>query len=304
MKYAYYPGCSLHSSGIEFGMSLNAICPKLNVQLEEVKGWVCCGSTPAHSVSELLAIALPVANLCLVEDMAMKEVVVPCASCFRRLKSGHVETTTDSELRAKIDQVVDKPYKGTVTVRHPLEIFSDEKILPEIAKLSTEDLSQLKVACYYGCLLTRPPEIMQFDQYEYPMSMDAVLRAAGISTLDWDFKTMCCGAAFSLTEEEIVYKLTGDILEEAQKVGANAIAVACPMCHSNLDMRQPEIEAKLGKKYGIPIFYFTQLMGLAMGVPGEELGLSKHFVDAQAIIGNGKKEAVAVSAGEAKSTES
>lgn len=293
MKYAYYPGCSLHSSGIEFAESLKAVSPKLGVELEEVRGWVCCGSTPAHSVSELLSLALPVANLCLVEDMSMSEVLVPCASCFRRLKSGHIETTTNPELKKTIDRVVDKPYKGTVAVRHPLEIFSGEEMLAEISRLATEDLSQLRVACYYGCLLTRPPEVMQFDQYEYPVSMDVVLRAAGMTTLDWDFKTMCCGAAFSLTEEEIVYKLTADILEEAQKVGANAIAVACPMCHSNLDMRQPEIEAKLGRKFGIPVFYFTQLMGLAMGISGEDLGIAKHFVDAQSVIGSGKKEVVA-----------
>ncbi len=286
MRYAYYPGCSLHSTGSEFDISLRAVCPGLGIELEEVEGWICCGSTPAHSVSGLLALALPVANLCLVEEMEEGEVVVPCASCFRRLKAGHHETATRPELLKEVNRVVERPYRGTVGISHPLEIFSTESMLGEIARLSTTDLSNLKVVCYYGCLLTRPPEVMRFDRCEYPMSMDQVLRAAGITTLDWDFKTMCCGAAFSLTETEVVYKLCSDILEAAQGVGANAIAVACPLCHANLDTRQSEIEQRLDKRYGLPILYFTQLMGLAMGIPAEKLGIDKHLVPAGHLIGD------------------
>jgi heterodisulfide reductase subunit B len=259
----------------------------LGVELDEVKGWICCGSTPAHSVSELLALALPVANLCLVEQMEADEVMVPCASCFRRLKSGHQETMTRADVARKINRVVEGPYRGTVKVSHPLEIFSDRAMLAKIAEKATADLSHLRVVCYYGCLLTRPPKVMQFDRHEYPMSMDAVLRSAGIATLDWDFKTMCCGAAFSLTETDIVYKLTAEILDEGESVGANAIAVACPLCHANLDTRQSEIEERKEKKYGLPVFYFTQLMGLAMGMPGADLGLGKHLVDAEKLIETG-----------------
>jgi len=286
MKYAYYPGCSLHSTGSEFDLSLRAICPQLGIELEEIRGWICCGSTPAHAVSGLLALALPVANLSLVEEMEMDEMVVPCASCFRRLKSGHQETMTDPGLREKVNRVVDRPYEGTVEIRHPLEVLCERSMLGRVAETATVDLSHLKVACYYGCLLTRPPKIMQFDRHEYPMSMDTVLRAAGITTVDWDFKTMCCGAAFSLTETDIVYKLTGDILDEAQAVGANAIAVACPLCHANLDTRQREIEERREKEYGLPIFYFTQLMALAMGIPATELGLAKHLVETDELIGS------------------
>jgi len=291
MKYAYYPGCSLHSTGSEFDISLKAIAPKLDIELEEVPGRVCCGSTPAHSVSELLALALPVANLCQVEKMAGYEVIVPCASCFRRLKSGH-QTLESPKVMEKVHQVVGEQYQGTVTIRHPLEVFSSAEMLGSIAKLSTTDLSHLKVVCYYGCLLTRPPKLMKFDQHEYPMSMDRVLRAAGITTLDWDFKTMCCGAAFSMTESEIVHKLTGEILVEARTVGANAIAVACPLCQSNLDIRQGEIEAKRNETFGIPAFYFTQLLGLAMGLRGEDLGFNKHLLDPWPLVRGRSEEPV------------
>ena len=292
MKYAYYPGCSLHSTGSEFDVSLKAVCARLDVELEEVPGWICCGSTPAHSVSELLALALPLANLRLVEEMGKEEVVVPCASCFRRLKSGQHETAKKPELAEKVSRVLDSPYGGSVEIRHALEVFLKGEMLAEIAKQGTEDLSQLRVACYYGCLLTRPPKVMQFDQHEYPMSMDAVLRAAGVTTLDWNFKTMCCGAAFSLTETEIVYKLTADVLAEADAAGANAIAVACPLCHANLDTRQSEIEERLGRKFGLPVFYFTQLIGLAMGIPGDELGLGKHLVETADLLGAVSREPV------------
>ena len=291
MRYAYYPGCALHSTGAEFDLSLRAICAPLGVELEEVPGWICCGSTPAHSVSRLLALALPVANLGLVEEMGSREVVVPCASCFRRLKSGDHETASRPEVRARVNQVVDRPYRGTVKISHPLEILSQPEMLPRIAGLAREDLSRLKVACYYGCLLTRPPEVMQFDCCEYPMSMDAVLRAAGVTTLDWDFKTMCCGAAFSLTETGIVYKLSADILDEALEVGANAIAVACPLCHANLDARQAEIEQRADKRYGLPVFYFTQLIGLAMGIAAAELGVDRHLVDAGDLIAGRRRAA-------------
>ena len=280
MKYAYYPGCALHSTGIEFGLSLRAICPRLGIELAEVPGWICCGSAPAHSVSRLLALALPVANLSLVEETGAEQVVVPCASCFRRLRAGHHETASCPEMLRTVNRIVDRPYRGTVRVRHPLELLAEPEMLAEIARLASEDLSHLRVACYYGCLLTRPPAVMQFDRHEYPMSMDAVLRAAGIATLDWDAKTACCGAALSLTETEIVYELSGEILQEARAVGADAIAVACPLCHANLDGRQGEIEERAAQRFGLPVFYFSQLLGLAMGMPAAELGIDRHLVDA------------------------
>jgi heterodisulfide reductase subunit B len=285
MKYAYYPGCSLHSAGSEFDISMKEVCARFGMHLEEINGWICCGTTAAHSCSRLLSLALPLANLSLVEAMGMHEVVAPCASCFARLKAGHHETAEDPELLATVNGLLDRPYQGTVKTLHPLEIFSSDEALTRLRESARKDLSHVKAACYYGCLLTRPPKVKQFDQHEYPMTMDRVLGAVGIRTLDWDAKTMCCGAAFSLTDTEIVYKLTGEILEEAKAVGANAIAVACPLCHANLDMRQAEIEEKSGREYKIPIFYFTQLMGLALGIPAADLAIGKHLVSADALVG-------------------
>jgi len=279
VKYAYYPGCSLHSAGAEFDLSFRAVCGKLGVELQEIEGWICCGTSPAHCTSKLLSLALPIQNLCIAEKMQMNEVVAPCASCFSRLKVALHETAGDTEVGNKVSEIVDAPLPKSVSVVHPLEMFADRA---DAAGEIRRELPELKVVCYYGCLLTRPPKVMQFDECEYPMSMDNLLASLGIATLDWSYKTDCCGGAFSLTETDIVLKLTNDILKEAKAVGANAIAVACPLCHANLDTRQAEIESRYGAQYGLPVFYFTQLMGLAFGIPPDELGIRKHFVGADA----------------------
>lgn len=273
-KYAYYPGCSLHSTGSEYDISFRAVCDKIGLEIEEIKGWICCGTSPAHSSSKLLSLALPFENLCLASEMGMTEVVAPCASCFARLRTAAFEASEDPELAGQISEALNKPLPENMNILSPLEIFHSK----DLGAAVTKDLSGLKVACYYGCLLTRPSKIMQFDECEYPMAMDELLGSMGITTLDWSYKTECCGGALAMTRTDVVLKLTHDILEEARAVGVNAIAVACPLCHVNLDTRQEEVEQEYGVKYGLPIFYFTQLMGLAMGIPPDKLGLQKHFV--------------------------
>jgi heterodisulfide reductase subunit B len=284
MKFAYYPGCSLHSTGTEFDESFKAVCKKLEIELEEVPGWICCGTSPAHSTSRLLSLAMPLKNLVLAERTGLEEMVVPCAACFSRFKIALYEVGENEELKREVDEVVGSTFQGGIKVVHPLEVFSQldsEMVRSHV----TRDLSGLKVACYYGCLLTRPPKATQFDVCEYPVTMDEVLRNVGIRTLDWSYKTECCGGIFSLTETDIVLKLVNDILNEAKAVGADAIAVACPLCHANLDTRLTEIEAKYAVDYGnMPTFYFTQLMGLAFGLSHKQLALGKHIVDPEPLL--------------------
>lgn len=275
MIYAYYPGCSLHSTGSEYDVSFRAVCEKLGVRLEELKGWVCCGTSTVHCTSRLLAYALPFQNLCLAEKTGISEVVAPCAACFARLKGAIHAVHSNPELESQVGEILGMPLPKSIRVLSPLEILSNGI---DAAGAIARELPDLKVACYYGCLLTRPPEIMEFDECEYPMSMDNVLRSMNVTTIDWSYKTDCCGGALALTETDIVRQLTREILENARGVGANAIAVACPLCHANLDTRQGEIEQIYGTRYEIPIFYFTQLMGIAMGIAPEKLGIQKHFV--------------------------
>jgi heterodisulfide reductase subunit B len=280
-KYAYYPGCSLHSTGSEYDISFRAVCEKIGMDIQEIEGWICCGTSPAHSSSRLLSLALPFENLCQAEKMGMTDIIAPCAACFARLRTAMHEANEDAEIAGQISEALEKPLPKSMNVLSPIEIFSNQQGLAEAV---TKQLTELKVVCYYGCLLTRPSKVMQFDECEYPMAMDELLRSLGIETLDWSYKTECCGGALAMTRTDVVLKLTHDILEEAKAVGANAIAVGCPLCHVNLDTRQEEVEKEYGVEYGMPVFYFTQLMGLAMGVAPDQLGLKKHFVSSDELL--------------------
>ncbi|KPL22242.1 MAG: hypothetical protein AMJ75_08440 [Phycisphaerae bacterium SM1_79] len=286
-KYAYYPGCSLHSTGSEYDISFRVVCEKLGIDIEEIKGWVCCGTSPAHCTSRLLSLALPYENLCKADKMGMTDVIAPCAACFARLKTAIYEASEDPDMAGQISEVLECELPKSMNVLNPMEIFCNEENLGEKV---TRQMPELKVACYYGCLITRPSKVMQFDECEYPMAMDELLRSMGITTLDWSYKTECCGGALAMSRTDVVIKLTHDILEDAKAVGANAIAVACPLCHVNLDTRQEEVEQEYGVQYGLPIFYFTQLMGLALGVPSDKLGLQKHFVSADELLSGVVKE--------------
>jgi len=283
MKYGYYPGCSLHSTGAEYDISFRSVCEKLNIELTEVPGWICCGTSPAHASSHLLATALPIKNLSLAEYAGLNEIAVPCAACFSRFKMALYDTEKNPALMEEVKEIIGANFQRKVKIFHPLEIL-DKLDYKTIKGAISKNLSSIKAVCYYGCLLTRPPKAMAFDEVEYPMTMDRILDKVGITALDWSYKTDCCGATFSLTETDAVIQLTQKILANAKSVGANVIAVACPLCHANLDTRQVEIEEKYQTKYEIPILYFTQLMGLAFGIEPKKLGLSKHLVPTEPVV--------------------
>ena len=279
MTYAYYPGCSLHSTASEYDASIKVIFKKLGLELHEVPEWICCGTTPAHSASKILSAALPIKNLSIVEKGNFTEVAVPCAACFQSLKSAVYETGRDEVLKEQVDKVIDYSYQGKVKIRHPLDILINDVGIDKIKTFIKKSLKGLKVVCYYGCLLTRPPKVVAFDNTEYPETMDEILKSCKTDVLDWSYKTDCCGASFALSRTDSVLKLTNLILENAKAIGADGIAVACPLCHANLDTRQDDIYKKYNAKYDLPVFYFSQLLGLAFGADIKELGLKKHIVD-------------------------
>jgi len=278
MKYAYYPGCSLHSTAKEYDWSTREVSKALGIELIEIPDWICCGATPAHISMHLLSLALPVKDLLQAKKMGSYEVATCCAACFSRLKIANQFMRDDPTHRVKVDEIVGEKYRGEVRVRHFLDILHNVFGLKNLSERVTKKIEGLTAACYYGCLLTRPPDITGFDDLEEPKTMDNVLRTIGVETVDWPYKTECCGASFSLTKTDIVLKLSGDILQMAQDAGAEVIVVACPLCQSNLDLRQPMINKKFKKKFAIPVLYFTQLMGLSLGIDPMKLGLKKHIV--------------------------
>ncbi|MHC4146531.1 MAG: CoB--CoM heterodisulfide reductase iron-sulfur subunit B family protein [Planctomycetota bacterium] len=282
MKYAYYPGCSLEGTAIDYHESTTAVAEALGIELEEAPNWSCCGSTPAHCTDELLATALPAKNLCAAKTIA-DDMVVCCSACFSRFKFAQKHIEDKPGLRDEISRMMPVEDVQSVNVRHLIDVMVRDVPVETMAAARKRDVG-LKVACYYGCLLTRPPKVTQFDDPEEPRFMDELLTSAGMEAVDWPHRTECCGASFALTRTEIVLRLTADILQMARESGADCISVACPLCHANLDMRQEDIARKIGVKYDIPVFYFTQLLGMAFGLDRAELGIGRSLVSCKELL--------------------
>ncbi len=279
MKIAYYPGCSLHSTGIEYDLSTKEVCRELGIELVEVKDWICCGSTPAHEYDELMSLALPAKNLALaVQTDESKQICAPCASCYSRLKFTQARLK-DEKLRKDVEHVIDAKFPENIEILNILDVIVEKSVLDTVASKVVRNLSGIKVACYYGCLMTRPPKITGKEQFENPTDMESVIETLGAETLDWNMKTFCCGASFALTQTDVVLELTRKVLADAESVGADVISVGCPLCHANLDGRQQQINNKFDTSFNIPILYFTQLIGLALGIKAKDLGLFKHLTE-------------------------
>lgn len=270
-EYAYYPGCTLHTTAREYDTSFRLVCEALKIGLQEPEGWICCGASSAHATSRLLALALPAHTLLQVNGSGL-EIVAPCAMCFSRLKVA-LHELEDKGLRKQVSQVLGREVGNLPAVWHPLQMLDREKI--EVKK----PLKGLKVACYYGCLLVRPKGIAQFDDLENPQSMDRLVAAAGAEPVPWAFKTECCGAGMPLARHDIVLKLSHRIISQARQAGADCLVVACPMCHSNLDLYQKEMRANFGDSRDMPVLYFSQLLGLALGFSPAQMLFKRHFAD-------------------------
>ncbi len=277
MKIGYYPGCSLLGSSREFDESVRALAQALGLELVEVPDWSCCGASSAHVLDHRLALALPARILAQAEAAGLTEILAPCAACYNRLATARDTLEKDPALARDIEAVIGQPVTGNVRIVNVLEVLDRFRdVIPgRIAKPFAH-----KVACYYGCLLVRPAKVLKFDRPEDPRSMDRLMAAAGAEPREWNFKTECCGAAFSVTRTDLVAKMSGKIVADAVRHGAEAIIVACPMCQSNLDMRRPEINARLGAEHTIPVLFITQALGLAMGIDATKLGLQRHMVPA------------------------
>jgi heterodisulfide reductase subunit B len=278
MRIGYYPGCSLLGSSREFDESTRAVLRALEVELVEVPDWNCCGASSAHVIDHTLSLALPARILALAEQADLTEILAPCAACSNRLLSAQQELEKHPELKAEVVKAIEMPYQGTVKIVNILEVL--DRVKDRIAAKVTKPFAK-KVANYYGCLLVRPPRVVNFDRPEDPQSMDQMMKLVGAESLDWPFKTECCGAAFSVTRTDIVAKLSGKLVESAVKKGAEAIVVACPMCHSNLDLRRPAINESLGHDHKIPAMFITQVIGLALGLDATALGLQRHMVNVE-----------------------
>jgi len=278
--YAYYPGCTLKTTAREFDVSTKAVCGAFGIRLLELKQWGCCGASSAHGTDHLLALALPAREIATASRMGWPLVAV-CAMCFSRLK--HSEAALhDEALRNKLSKIVGHPLPDSYEVFHLLQIIDNMRDRMPI----TRPLTGLKLACYYGCVLVRPKDIARMDDVENPQIMDRILRAAGAETVDWHFKTECCGAGMALPHTDIMLKLSHRILTQAKQAGVDCVVTACPLCFSNLDGYQRQMEKTAGSNPQLPVFYFTELLSLAAGISSERLLINKHTTRALPLLKN------------------
>ncbi len=246
MTLGFYPGCSLKGSSREYAESVLAIAKAFDIRLEEIKDWNCCGATAAHNINKELSLALPARILSLAEEQGMSEIVVPCAACYSRLSVTKHELAESLPLKTLVTEANGLNYTGSVTILNIVQ-FLDKYIIPNLEARVVKPFDH-KVACYYGCLLVRPHKILKFDRAEDPQTLDVLMLKAGATPIDWAFKTECCGAGLSVSRTSSVGRLSGKIVDDARDRGAQAIIVACPMCHSNLDMRRDDINSYWEKK--------------------------------------------------------
>lgn len=283
MKVGYYPGCSLTGTGKEYDMSLRKVASLLDTELEELKDWSCCGATSAHATNHLLSVALPARNLIIAKHQQLKELVAPCAACYNRMMVAKNEVKTKPETARQIADLMGESANTDVDIINIIELF--RKIGKEKVTGSVKvDMKGIKAACYYGCLLVRPFAITNFDDAEQPTSMEEIINWSGAQAVDWNYKVECCGGAHSIAHMEIVVDLSKKIIDDAKLHGADVIIVACPMCHSNLDMRQRSIKKQYADHKDIPILYLSEFIGLALGLKPKELGLNLHFIDTTSLL--------------------
>jgi heterodisulfide reductase subunit B len=271
-EVGYYPGCSLHGMAEEFDQSARFALQALGITPVEPEDWICCGSTPAHRVDHHLATRLPLENLAMFEQGGFKQVALPCASCFSRFRTAAHDLRHEPKLKENLEAEIGYAYEDKLEIISLLDIIVGR--IDDVREKVQRPLEGLRVACYYGCLLTRPPEITGAQDPEYPMAMDRLMEALGATPVPWDSKVACCGAALSFTETDLVLQMSGGILGNAQDRGADIVAVACPLCHANLDGRQSQMD----RGQPIPALYFTQLISLAFG-DLKSAGLGRNMVD-------------------------
>jgi len=274
-KVAYFPGCSASSSAKEYDLTVRTTADILNIKLVEPPGWVCCGSSSAHATDSTQAHVFPLRTMSTIERMGMTTVTSPCSNCFARLKMTEYEGMQDKRALEQAAAITDYEYQGKVKVQHFVDTILEHATPEQISARVKRPLDGLRVACYYGCLMTRPAQATGAENPEYPEQMDILLQSLGAQTVDWSYKTDCCGGSLSVTQTEQALKMSKAILKDAKACGAEAVITMCPMCHMNLDARQADMDTK----FDMPIFHSTQLTTLAFGLDVKESHFNKNIVD-------------------------
>ena len=307
-QYAYFPGCSAESTGLSFTKSTAYVANRIGFKMKEIPDWNCCGTSAAKLTNHELGQALSARNLAIAEQMeGSPDVVAPCAGCYQALQNARRFVRESDAHRERIEEIIELPYEGKAKVVSLLEAFADDEVTEAVKAAALKPLRGLKVACYYGCTIVRPVNDESFDDAENPQSMDELLRAVGAEPVDWAFKTECCSGSQAVAMPGIAHRLIDRIFENAAANGAECIATTCPLCQLNLDMREAEINkmrvARGLEPFDIPVYYFTELLGAAMGGRADELGTDIHFFPAREFLMEAELRGLQIAAEERAAAE-
>jgi len=279
MEYIYYPGCSLESAGKPYDESLRAVFRALDIGLRGLEDWNCCGATMYMSVDEALSMAISARNLALAEQAGFRDLIAPCSACYTVLLKTNRFLRESPELRAKVDHLLGQvglKYGLSVNVRHPLDVLVNDVGIEAIAAAAKRSLEGVDFAPYYGCQIVRPER--GFDDREFPTTMDTLFQRLGARAAYFPLKTRCCGGMLMTTFPDVCLQLVKDLLECAVENGAQCIITTCPLCQVNLEAYQKRVNKRFGKSYQIPVMYFTQMLGVALGCSEKELGLQRNLI--------------------------
>ncbi len=280
MDIAYYPGCSLQASHKLYDSQSHKILGALDVKLIELDDWNCCGATSAGKTDDFLAVALPARNIGIAEASGLKELVIPCSACYSRTLVAQYKMEKDPSLKDEINGELKKKVAKGIKVSTILEV-----ILPRVEAGYMNDkiqkpLAGLKPACYYGCMLTRfPVGVAASDDVENPRGMEKIMAKLGAEPIDWSYKTDCCGASAAVNDQEAAFNMMGRIMKDAAARGANCFVTTCPMCQMNLDINQEQYCDRVGVCERLPVYFITEMMGVAMGMSPRDLEIDKHFTE-------------------------
>jgi len=277
MNFSYFPGCTDHSTSIEYGMSIHGVFRTLGVELVEIQDWNCCGAAATHSLNHLLSLCLPARNISKAQSAQAGPLVIPCAGCFNMLKRAEYALKNDAEKRREIEQIVGFTYQESFEMLAVMDVMVNRIGLEKIRSHVKNPLKGLKPACYYGCALVRHPKVTQLDDPENPQYLDRVMKALGAEPVEWSYKIDCCGADLALTYGNVVKKMVGKIVAMAKEAGAHCVVTSCGLCQANLEMRQD---------IGLPVFYFTELMGVAFDVEKRDQWWKKHMISPKGLLGS------------------
>jgi heterodisulfide reductase subunit B len=295
MQYTYYPGCSLHATGVGYDKSMRIVFDRLGVDLNELDDWNCCGATAYMSVKQTVANAVSARNLALAAQ-AGDDLVAPCAACYYALRSTQERLDEIPELRADVTAALNEAGLDydTVPVRHPLEVLLNDIGIDRIVAAQTHSVADFRPACYYGCQIVRPYPAIGGDP-EIPMALEELMIALGATPVDYPPKVRCCGGMLIATFEDAAYELGDELLGWAYERKANCIVTVCPLCQSNLDLAALHAKKASNGKRPMPTLFFTQLIGLALGATPHELGVHQTLVpvemEAKPLAVAGKREA-------------